>query len=245
MPRTSWRTGWRTPVLSPACFPPEPLEGVTRLAAIYLALLVSAYLFQFVQVYLMQWTGQKIMFDLRREIFRHMQIMHVGFFDANPVGRLVTRLTSDVDAINDMFTDGVLAIVNDFFHADDHGHRDARHLWWLALLAFAVLPLILDRHAHLPRSCARELSPRAHRHRAHQQLYAGTHLGHERGATVQPRRARLQGLLEGERAAHDRLQGHDLRLRALLSGGRFSFIRSPLRWWSGAAASACCTCRPR
>ena len=70
-------------------------QGVTRLAAIYLTMLVSAYLFQFVQVYLMQWTGQKIMFDLRRDIFRHMQRMHVGFFDVNPVGRLVTRIFRD------------------------------------------------------------------------------------------------------------------------------------------------------
>ncbi len=96
-----------------AAAPAAAVHGVTRLAAIYLVLLVRLTLLQFIQVYLMQWTGQKIMFDLRRDIFRHMQRMHVGFFDIHPVGRLVTRLTSDVDAINDMFTDGVLAIVND------------------------------------------------------------------------------------------------------------------------------------
>ena len=106
-------------------------------------MLVSAYLFQFVQVYLMQWTGQKIMFDLRRDIFRHMQRMHVGFFDVHPVGRLVTRLTSDVDAVNDMFTDGVLAIVNDFFMLTIMAAVMLAISWWLALLAFAVLPLIL------------------------------------------------------------------------------------------------------
>jgi ATP-binding cassette subfamily B protein len=117
-------------------------QGVTRLAAIYLTMLVSAYLFQFVQVYLMQWTGQKIMFDLRRDIFRHMQRMHVGFFDVNPVGRLVTRLTSDVDAVNDMFTDGVLAIINDFFMLIIMAAVMLAISWWLALLAFAVLPLI-------------------------------------------------------------------------------------------------------
>jgi len=52
----------------------------------------------------MQWTGQKVMFDLRSQIFRHLQRMHIGFFDRNPVGRLVTRLTTDVDALNEMFT---------------------------------------------------------------------------------------------------------------------------------------------
>ncbi len=123
--------------------PADAVHGVTRLAAIYLTMLVSAYLFQFVQVYLMQWTGQKIMFDLRRDIFRHMQRMHVGFFDVNPVGRLVTRLTSDVDAVNDMFTDGVLAIVNDFFMLTIMAAVMLAISWWLALFAFAVLPVIL------------------------------------------------------------------------------------------------------
>jgi len=123
--------------------PAGAFQGITRLADIYLTMLVSAYLFQFVQVYLMQWTGQKIMFDLRRDIFRHMQRMHVGFFDVNPVGRLVTRLTSDVDAVNDMFTDGVLAIVNDFFMLTIMAAVMLAICWWLALLAFAVLPLIL------------------------------------------------------------------------------------------------------
>ncbi|MFZ2022465.1 MAG: ABC transporter ATP-binding protein [Terracidiphilus sp.] len=123
--------------------PIAPVQGVTKLAEIYAAMLLAAYLLQFVQVYLMQWTGQKIMFDLRREIFRHMQRMHVGFFDVHPVGRLVTRITSDVDAINDMFTDGVLAIVNDFFMLTIMAAVMLAISWWLALLAFAVLPIIL------------------------------------------------------------------------------------------------------
>jgi len=123
--------------------PAAGFPGVTRLAEIYFALLVTAYVLQFIQVYLMQWTGQKIMFDLRRDIFRHMQRMHVGFFDIHPVGRLVTRLTSDVDAVNDMFTDGVLAIVNDAFMLTIMAAIMIAISWWLALLAFSVLPLIL------------------------------------------------------------------------------------------------------
>jgi len=106
------------------------------LAGIYLALILSSYLFQFLQTYLMQWTGQKIMFDLRRDIFRHMQRMHVGFFDTHAVGRLVTRLTSDVDAVNEMFTDGVLAIVNDFFTLTFMAIVMLSIKWWLALLRF-------------------------------------------------------------------------------------------------------------
>ena len=123
--------------------PNDPAQGITRLALIYLVALVSAYLFEFVQTYLMQWTGQKIMFDLRRDIFRHMQRMHIGFFDNHAVGRLVTRLTSDVDAINEMFTGGILAIVDDFFTLSIMAIVMLSINWWLALLAFSVLPVIL------------------------------------------------------------------------------------------------------
>jgi ATP-binding cassette subfamily B multidrug efflux pump len=121
----------------------DPAQGITQLAGIYLVLQLSAYLFEFIQTYLMQWTGQKIMFDLRREIFRHMQKMHVGFFDTHAVGRLVTRLTSDVDAINEMFTGGILAIVDDFFTLTIMAIVMLSINWWLALLAFSILPLIL------------------------------------------------------------------------------------------------------
>jgi ATP-binding cassette subfamily B multidrug efflux pump len=123
--------------------PTDPVQGITRLALIYLVALISAYLFEFIQTYLMQWTGQKIMFDLRRDIFRHMQRMHIGFFDNHAVGRLVTRITSDVDAINEMFTGGILAIVDDFFTLSIMAIVMLSINWWLALLAFAVLPLIL------------------------------------------------------------------------------------------------------
>jgi ATP-binding cassette subfamily B protein len=135
---TSPATNWLTRRL-----PADGYHGITVLAAMYLSVLLSAYLFEFIQVYLMQWTGQKIMFDLRRDIFRHMQSMHIGFFDTHAVGRLVTRLTSDVDAINEMFTAGVLAIVDDFFNLTIMAAVMLTINWWLALIAFAVLPLIL------------------------------------------------------------------------------------------------------
>jgi len=131
-------TGWLAGRL-----PADPFAGLQALAAIYFVLLVISYLFAFVQTYLMQWTGQKIMFDLRRDLFRHMQQMHIGFFDTTAVGRLVTRLTSDVDAVNDMFTDGILSIVNDFFMLAIMATTMLKINWQLALLTFLVLPLIL------------------------------------------------------------------------------------------------------
>src|SRR5579885_3186727 len=121
------------------------VTGITQLAILYLGALVLSYFLEFVQTYLMQWTGQKVMFDMRSQIFRHLQYMHVGFFDRNPVGRLVTRLTSDVDALNEMFTSGVFAIFEDIFVLTGIVIVMLRMSWWLALLAFAVLPLILLR----------------------------------------------------------------------------------------------------
>ena len=117
--------------------------GISEIAAIWLATSVLSYGLEALQTWLMQWTGQKVMFDMRSQIFRHMQRMHIGFFDRNPVGRLVTRLTTDVDAINEMFTSGVFAIFEDIFVLAAIVFVMLRMKWWLALLAFSVLPLIL------------------------------------------------------------------------------------------------------
>ncbi len=122
---------------------PVPVTGVTQIGALYLAALCLSFGLEFVQTYLMQWTGQKIMFDLRSQIFRHLQRMHVAFFDRNPVGRLVTRVTSDVDALNEMFTSGVLAIFEDIFALSYIIAIMLSMNWPLALLTLAVLPVII------------------------------------------------------------------------------------------------------
>jgi ATP-binding cassette subfamily B multidrug efflux pump len=120
----------------------KPLVGIAQLASIYLALLLISFVLEFTQTYLMQWTGQKVMFDLRKQIFRHLQHMHIGFFDKNPVGRLVTRVTTDVDALNEMFTAGVVSIFEDVFVLAGILIIMLSMSWWLALITFAVLPLI-------------------------------------------------------------------------------------------------------
>ena len=120
----------------------RPLTGIAQIAAIYLVSLLLAWGLEFVQTYLMQWTGQNIMFDMRSQIYRHLQRMHIGFYDTNPVGRLVTRVTSDVDALNEMFTAGVLAIFEDVFVLIFIVTIMLKMSWWLALITFAVLPLI-------------------------------------------------------------------------------------------------------
>ena len=121
----------------------HPMIGISQIGMLYLAALLVSYALEFVQTYLMQWTGQKIMFDLRSQIFRHLQRMSPSFFDRNPVGRLVTRVTTDVDALNEMFTSGVLAIFEDVFVLTFIVLIMLRMSWPLALLTLAVLPIIL------------------------------------------------------------------------------------------------------
>src|ERR1700756_2140569 len=122
---------------------PHPLHGIAQISAIYFSLLLLTFVFEFLQTYFMQWTGQKVMFDLRSQIFRHLQRMHVAFYDKNPVGRLVTRVTTDVDALNEMFTSGVVSIFEDLFVlAGILGIMLAMN-WKLALIPFAVLPFIV------------------------------------------------------------------------------------------------------
>lgn len=91
----------------------DPMTGLTQLGVIYMAIILCGLVLQFAQQYLMQWTGQKTMFDLREELMDHVQRLDVSFFDHNPVGRLVTRLTGDVDVLSELFTSGLVAIVAD------------------------------------------------------------------------------------------------------------------------------------
>jgi ATP-binding cassette subfamily B multidrug efflux pump len=122
---------------------PRPITGIAQISTIYFGLLLLTFLFEFLQTYYMQWTGQKVMFDLRSQIFRHLQRMHVGFYDKNPVGRLVTRVTTDVDALNEMFTSGVVSIFEDLFVLAGILGIMLCMNWKLALITFATMPFII------------------------------------------------------------------------------------------------------
>jgi ATP-binding cassette subfamily B multidrug efflux pump len=145
-----WMAHWLTPWAQGGSW-----HGITELAGIWMGALLLSYGLETLQIWLMQWAGQKVMFDLRSQIFRHLQSMHIGFYDRNPVGRLVTRLTTDVDALNEMFTSGVFAIFEDVFVLAGIVFVMLRMKWWLALLAFAVLPFIL-LVTHIFRNSVRE-----------------------------------------------------------------------------------------
>ena len=115
--------------------------GLAQVARLFLLTLVLAFGVRFLQTYIMQMTGQRIMQDMRRDIFAHLQRLHVGYFDRNPVGRLMTRVTTDVDAVNELFTSGVVTVFGDLFTLlGIMGVMLALDLR-LALVTFAVLPL--------------------------------------------------------------------------------------------------------
>jgi ATP-binding cassette subfamily B multidrug efflux pump len=89
------------------------LSGLNRIALLYVLTLVAVFWFSYGQAWVLNVMGQKIMVELRMSIFRHLQRLEIAFFDRNPVGRLMTRVTTDVDALNELFTAGVISVVGD------------------------------------------------------------------------------------------------------------------------------------
>jgi len=117
-------------------------HGIISISLAYFAVLVFDFLAQYIQIRIMQRVGQATMYDMRTEIFGHLQRLPMSYFDRNPVGRLMTRVTTDVDALNDLFAAGVVTMINDFFllavMAGLLFYIDKK----LALDAIAVLPFI-------------------------------------------------------------------------------------------------------
>ncbi|HKW62429.1 MAG TPA: ABC transporter ATP-binding protein [Candidatus Acidoferrum sp.] len=117
--------------------------GVIFLSLLFFAVLGFDFLAQYVQIRIMQRVGQETMYDMRREIFGHMQRLPMSYFDRNPVGRLVTRVTTDVDALNDLFAAGVVTMINDFFLLTVMAGLLFKINARLALDTLAILPGIL------------------------------------------------------------------------------------------------------
>jgi ATP-binding cassette subfamily B protein len=121
---------------------PGQLTGLWGLALLFLAVLTAEGIIRYLQLYLMQWTGQRIMYDLRMEIFGHLHRLPLRYFDRNPGGRILTRVTSDVENLHELFTSGLVSAVGDVFMA---GGIFAAMLildFQLTLVAFAILPLL-------------------------------------------------------------------------------------------------------
>src|SRR5215213_1307953 len=119
------------------------VSGLTAVSAVYLAALVLAFLTLYSQGYVMQLMGQRIMNDLRRQIFAHLQRLPISFYDRNPIGRLVTRVTTDVDALNELFAAGIVAVFGDVLLLSGIVAVLFWLDWRLALVVFSIVPLLL------------------------------------------------------------------------------------------------------
>ncbi|KPK96275.1 antibiotic ABC transporter ATP-binding protein [bacterium SM23_31] len=121
---------------------PGDFDGLTIIAGLFIVIAGLNFIFQYFHFYLMYMTGQKVMYDIRSQIFKHLQRLSLSFFDKTPIGRLVTRLTTDVDALNEMFTSGVVTILGDILLllglATMMFVFDAK----LALITLTIMPLL-------------------------------------------------------------------------------------------------------
>ena len=130
------------PVLHDQITRASAVRGLGWISLIYLVTLVLGFAFMYFQVRVMQKVGQDTMYDLRKEVFQHLQRLPISFYDRSPVGRLVTRVTTDVDALNDLFATGIAAMVNDALLLVLFIFIMLEMNWRLALATFAVLPLL-------------------------------------------------------------------------------------------------------
>jgi ATP-binding cassette subfamily B protein len=121
----------------------DPMTGIQIAAGLYLLTLVGGFAALYTQMVLMNLMGQYIMYDLRKQIFGHLQRLHIQFFDRNPVGRLMTRVTTDVDALNELFTAGFVAIFGDIFVLAGIVGVLFWLNWRLALVLFSITPFIV------------------------------------------------------------------------------------------------------
>ena len=118
------------------------VAGILPLFVLYLVALLAAFVCRYGQTYIMQSTGQQVMVDIRMRIFSHIQRMSLSFFDRNPVGRLITRLTNDVDALNEFLSQGLVSLLGDSARLVFIVITMLIINWQLALISLMVLPIV-------------------------------------------------------------------------------------------------------
>lgn len=124
------------------------LAGVSMIAAYFLVIVLVTFVLNFVQVMVMEYTGQMIMHDLRVRLFEHIQSLSVAFFTHNPVGRLVTRVTNDIQNMHELFTSVIVFVFKDLFLLLGITVVLLGINWQLALISFMVLPVVLLASIH-------------------------------------------------------------------------------------------------
>jgi ATP-binding cassette subfamily B multidrug efflux pump len=133
---------WLTKIALDRAVPTADTDLLGTLAAVFIGSLLAAAALEYLRTLLTTWIGQKVMLDIRGQVFSRLQRLELAFFDRNPVGRLMTRVTSDVEVLNEMFTSGVVTIFGDIFTIGAIVTAMLLLDWRLALVSFAVLPLV-------------------------------------------------------------------------------------------------------
>ena len=134
---------WLTQIAIDDAIPDRNTSLLATLAAAYFASVMVGFVLLYAQTVLTTWLGQRVMYDLRTEIFRKLQRLDLRFYDRNPVGRLMTRITSDVETLNELFSSGVVAVFGDLFTLAFILSAMLYMDWRLALITFSVLPFVV------------------------------------------------------------------------------------------------------
>ncbi len=154
----------------------KDIGGLGEITLVYGGILVASFILSYLQLFITMLVGQKVQYDIRMEIFGHLQKLHMQFFDKNPVGRLVTRVTNDVNVLNEMFSSGLVAIFGDIITLIGIVIALLYYNWQLALLTFAVLPLLIIATAifrKMARQAYRDVRTRLARLNAFTQEHVG------------------------------------------------------------------------
>ena len=152
---------------------PRTTDGLMLLVGLYLGDAVSATVFSYFQSILVNSVGQYTMFDIRKELYDKLQHQEVAYYDRNPVGRIMTRLTADVDALNQLFTEGVTDLLGDLVMI---AAIISVMLWTdpkLTLISLLTVPMLFAATTWFRRGARKGLRPGAHAHRADQRVPAG------------------------------------------------------------------------
>ena len=133
---------WLTKLAIDQAIPDGDFGFLTRLGLFFVGATILSAVLEYARTILTTWIGQKVMLDLRDQIFSHLTRLELAYFDRNPVGRLMTRVTSDVEVLNEMFTSGVVTVFGDLFTVAFIVAAMLVLDWRLALVTFTVLPLV-------------------------------------------------------------------------------------------------------
>jgi ATP-binding cassette subfamily B multidrug efflux pump len=117
-------------------------HGLLVTMLVFLAIMIVRGFIQYANAYLTQWIGQRTIFDLRMEVFRHLQKLSLKFYDRNPIGRLITRVTNDVEVLNEMFSSGIVMVFSDVFTIAGIFYFMFSMNWKLAFVTLSVLPFL-------------------------------------------------------------------------------------------------------